>query len=659
MVLHSVHVNNFRSILRETIEFDGVTALVGANGTGKSSFLHALNLFYSKSPKVETYDFYNGETSVELSVAVTFKDLSAEATQLFSSYLQNGRLTVERVFTQKDGKTAHRYHGASLQSDDCESVRKALEVKDRGKSAKELYTALRSRAEFGGLPVWTTMQEAYGALSAWEAGHPDLCSRKRDDGQFFGFEEVAKGHLGKFTRFLFIPAVREASDDASDGKNSVFTSLMDLVVRSVLAKKEDLLKLKQTMQTEYAKILDPANLMELGLLADRVTNTLRTYVPNSSVEMEWLPLAQLDIPLPKADVRLVEDGYPSPVSKTGHGLQRAFILTMLQHLALAQGDPNAGAHDTTANQQIPPGQQLPSLVLAIEEPELFQHPNRQRHLAAIFQTLASGLTPGVAKTTQIVLATHSPLFISIDRVAQIRLLRKHPNEPNKPKITKVVSTDLDVLAKIVWEVNGKPDPVFTGATLLPRLKALMTPWMSEGFFSDVAVLVEGEDDRAVILGVAAAMGHALESLGCSVIPCGGKTNIDRPASIFRTLGIPVYIIWDGDSGGADAKPEDNHCLLRIAKQEPEDWPDSQVGANHACFKETLEQFLRNEIGPELFDAELKSCQATLGFPKKKHAIKNPIVISTIVVEARKKGKTSDLLDHIIGQILKLKNAAGN
>jgi predicted ATP-dependent endonuclease of OLD family len=433
---------------------------------------------------------------------------------------------------------------------------------------------------------------------------------------------------------------------------------MDLVVRSILATKEDLRKLRESTQKEYEKILDPANLKELEMLAERITGTLKTYVPTASVEMEWLPLAELEIPLPKADVKLVEDGYASPVSRTGHGLQRAFILTMLQHLALAQNNAGISRDSLETPSQTPAEEKLPSLVLAIEEPELFQHPNRQRHLATIFQTLASGSTPGVAKTTQIVLATHSPLFIAIDRVAQVRLLRKHPNGDQKPRITKVIATDLDKIAKIVWEVNGKPGAVFTGPTLLPRLKALMTPWMSEGFFADVAVLVEGEDDRAAILGVATALGHELESMGCSVIPCGGKKNLDRPASIFRELGIPVFIVWDGDKGGPDARPEDNHCLLRVADVEPVDWPNSQVGQSFACFEGTLETLIRDEIGPELFDQELKSCQETLGFPKKKHAVKNPVVIATIITEAKKKGKTSETLEKIVNRILELKGISG-
>jgi putative ATP-dependent endonuclease of the OLD family len=94
----------------------------------------------------------------------------------------------------------------------------------------------------------------------------------------------------------------------------------------------------------------------------------------------------------------------------------------------------------------------------------------------------------------------------------------------------------------------------------------MTPWMSEGFFADVAVLVEGEDDRAAILGAARVLGKDPESDGIAIIPCGGKTNLDRPAAIFRELGIPVYVVWDSDHGSDDARPEYNHLLLRLLGQ---------------------------------------------------------------------------------------------
>jgi len=678
VLLHSISVRNFRSLFDTGMTFESVTALVGPNGTGKSAFLHALNLFYSPTPKIEVHDFYGGKATSELVITVTFKSLDEDAKQLFSSYIEGDQLSVERVFTFNDGRVTQKYHGSALQNAEFQNVRAGFEVKDRGKSAREAYEVLRSQAKYSSLPAWTNLAQAAENLKAWEQANSTLCARQRDDGQFFGFEKVAQGYLGRFTKFLFIPAVREAADDASEGRNSVFSTLMDLVVRSILAKKQELLELRARSQQEYETILAPENLKELGMLAGRVTETLKTYVPTASVEMEWQPLDDLDIPLPKANVKLVEDGYSCPVSRTGHGLQRAFILTMLQHLALAQNTAaqssmTASQTPTTQPTSGPAGRQpstavqpsgiatqqlldekLPNLVLAIEEPELFQHPNRQRHLAMIFQALARGSTPGVAKDTQIVLATHSPLFIAIDRTSQIRLLRKYANGDGNPKITRVVRTDLEAIARKVWEANGSTGTPFTGATLGARLKTIMTPWMSEGFFSDVAVLVEGEDDRAAILGVASTLGHQLESMGCSIIPCGGKNNLDRPSIIFRELGIPVFIVWDGDKGTKDANPLDNHVMLRLAGQPITDWPPTQVGTSHACFESTLESVIQQEIGEKLFDEALSECQKTFGFPKKKHALKNPLIIAAIIEEAKKQGKTCPVLEQIVKSIVALR-----
>jgi len=64
----------------------------------------------------------------------------------------------------------------------------------------------------------------------------------------------------------------------------------------------------------------------------------------------------------------------------------------------------------------------------------------------------------------------------------------------------------------------------------PRLTALFEQ-VSEGFFSSVALLVEGEGDRAAIIGAALSTGRDFESLGISVLPCGGKSNVCTAAAI--------------------------------------------------------------------------------------------------------------------------------
>jgi predicted ATPase len=647
MVIKSVRVRNFRSVMDETLDCERLTVLVGANGTGKSAFLRALELFYSSAPKLDQEDFYARDTTREIEVAVTFSELSDEARKRFAAYMQGGILTVERVFRWSENRASHSYHGSRLQNDGFQAVRQAGSAKDK----KAAYEKLRAAEPYSDLPAWSKQDNAEQALWSWETAHPDDCTWQRDDGRFFGFTEVAEGYLGRHTRFLFVPAVRDASSDAADSKGSILTELMDLVVRSTLAKRQEILKLKEDTQAEYRRIMDPAKLSELQGLQGKLEGTLRSFVPDAGVSLAWLPLDDVDIPLPKALVRLVEDGYPSVVARTGHGLQRAFIMTLLQHLALVEATPSGpgGAVGETEGQVAA----MPDLVLVIEEPELYQHPNRQRHMAGVLHRLAAGRIPGVAERTQVLYATHSPLFVGIDRVDQIRLLRKQEGDSKMPKTTKIARTSLDDVAGKLWEVDGSQGPKYTSATLAPRLAALMTPWMNEGFFADVAVLVEGEDDRAAVLGVAKALGHDLESEGISVIPCGGKSSLDRPFLIFRNLGIPVYAVWDSDKDVRDARPEDNRRLLRLCGCAECDWP-GMVEDTFACFEHKLETTLEGEMGRQDFDRWLRDCQEKYGLRKREQALKNPTVIGEVVALAFKENKKSSSLESIVDKVRALR-----
>jgi putative ATP-dependent endonuclease of OLD family len=360
----------------------------------------------------------------------------------------------------------------------------------------------------------------------------------------------------------------------------------------------------------------------------------------------------------------VEDEYPTAVQRAGHGLQRAFLVTLLQHLAIAQaeavqpdepGEVEAPDGSGTSTAAGAPSEALMTadLILGIEEPELYQHPNRQRHLSAILLRLASGSIEGVAKRTQVIYATHSPLFVDVTRTDQIRVLRKVPGDEGQPKRTKVSLTSLAEATRVVEEADGKAPGTYSAATLEPRLVALMTPWMNEAFFAHVAVLVEGEQDRAAVVGVAKRSGYDFESLGISVIPCNGKTNLDRPTAIFRGLEIPVYAIWDGDEGGKDPKPEVNRRLLRLFGEEPEDWPE-RVAGTFACFRQTLDTTLRSEIGPDLFAELLEEAREHFQFDQGDRALKCPRVIDRILEGAQRKGQTSPTLNDMVSKIVALK-----
>jgi putative ATP-dependent endonuclease of the OLD family len=648
VIIEAVQVKNFRSIRDERLNCANLTALVGPNGSGKSAFLSAISLFYSTSEKVSADDYFAGDTKEPISIAITYGRLNNEATEMFGDRVERGALTIEKVIEWNDGQPKASYHGTTLQNPGFLVLRNAFEITDRGMSAKQHLKELRDSGDYDSLPEWSTKSGTMQALTAWEQEHPESCERMRDNGQFFGFKQVGEGYIGRFTRCLEIPAVRDAHSDAAEGRGSVLTGLMDLVVRKTVANRKELVELQSSMQEQYERLMSPEYITELSDLESQLSSTLATFVPDAEVKLKWESVEQLEFPMPRANMRLVEDGYPSPVDKSGHGLQRAFIMTMLQHLAIARVEDEAVSESESASELSDHGS-LPSLVLLIEEPELYQHPNRQRYFAQILDELATGRTPGVADQTQIIYSTHSPHFVGIDRIDRLRLIKKVQVHDNKPKESKVIETQLDTVADRIWRATGCVGDRFTGESLLPRLRTLMTPWMNEGFFADLVVLVEGDDDRTALVGTAQAMGYDLTAMGISVIPCGGKTNLDRPAAIFKELGIRIYVVWDSDRGLEGAKAEHNHILLRLLNvQDLLDWP-SAIEHEYACFETNLEDALRQDIGEDIYESVLLDCQQRYAIPKKKHAMKNPHVVSELIEIAKNRHNREC---HTLKQIVK-------
>ena len=651
MIIKEVHVKNFRSILDESLSFDCLTVLVGRNGTGKSSFLRALEMFYDPSARVMIEDFYAEDTSQDIEVAVTFSNLTTEEKEFFSAYIDKKTLSVVRMFSLSSERKSGTYHGVRLQNSEFVDVRNAGGKRE----IRAKYNKLRSPDKYPNLPPVQSADQALEVLLQWESEHPDDCTRLRDDGQFFGFTEVGRGYLGRHTRFIRIPAVRDASDDATERRGSCVTEIMDLVVRSVLVNRNDVKIFKEQIQADYKDIFDPSKLTELRDLQLKLTKTLNLYAPNTSVSLNWRELAEINVPMPEADVKLIEDGYESSVQRTGHGLQRAFILTMLQHLVAVREIAKANREGIGLEEKILTEEEphLPNLVLAIEEPELYQHPSRQRYMASVLFKLAQGDIPGVVNKTQVIYSTHAPLFVGLKRFDRIRLLQKNVSESKRPKVTKVAKAELETVAEEIWKACGQQGDKYTAETLRPRLQAIMTPWVNEGFFADIVVLVEGEDDRAAILGVATSMDHDFDRIGITVVPCMGKNNLDRPLVIFRQLGVPTYVIWDSDHGEDNSNPEVNRYLLRLVGQAEADWP-KVVDKHYACFKTNLETVLSEEIGKELFDKTLFEVQRNLGIPKKKDALKNPAVLQHIVERTAAEGKVSVTLKGIVEKIIALK-----
>lgn len=628
MIIESIRIMNFRCIYDETLPCENLTAIIGPNGAGKSSFLKALDIFYDPQAKIMEDDFYNNNTLNDISISVTYNSLTNDEKLLFKKYMRNDKLTIEKVVKWQNGRLSQRYHGRIPKNPAFQPFRDAT-----GSGRRSEYQKLQT-GDYFELSAYTNKDEAENSLQKWEELNSDKCELKRDDGQFFGFKEVGNANLGRYTKFIYVPAVHDASEEASDGRGSALNEIMDIVVRSVFEKNEEYIKLQNEAQERYANVVN-SKTKELNDLQSDLSNILNIYVPESEVKLKWTEEELIKLPTPKAKIKLVEDDYSSLVENTGHGLQRAFVMTLFQFLASMQSS-------NLYNNEFSP---IQNLIIGIEEPEIYQHPNRQRHLSRIFYDLSTNGLKGTVDKVQVIYTTHSPLFVGIDRLDNIRKLHKVKEKYKEPKRSKVNFTCLNTVAGLLN---------YTATSLDTRLQAVMTPWMNEAFFSDLTVLVEGEEDRAAIMGLSAEMGYDLESMGISVIPCMGKQNIDKLLIIFREFKIPLYCIWDSDYGN-DEEKRTNKKLLRLVNYRcKEDWPEI-ISYKFACFKENLGTTLKNEIGASLFDPVLTNFMRTNQITKEKKALKRTKFIQEVIKVAKANGKSCKTLETIITNIVYLRN----
>ncbi len=633
------------------MEFGAHTAILGGNGAGKSTILRAIDKFYAASPAVDLDDFFGKVADHPIEIALTFSEFNAAERDLFRERIQNDEMSVVRVFEQGNGRTNGRYFGSAFQHPAFAAIRNA----DGAQEKRTQYNNLRAANPAYGFAGVQRADQIEPILTEWERANPDQCEMARDDGQFFGFANVGRGNLQKSTSFVFIPAVRDASADSIDARGSVVARLMELVVRSAVQRRGEIRAWQERIGAEYQELMDPARLPELDGLSGILSDTLQTFYADAGVALQWRALNEFSVPFPTAEVLLEEDGFQGPVDRKGHGLQRAFIVSLLQHLALASSaDAELQLEEQNDSEAREP-YILPGLILAIEEPELYQHPTKQRHFARVLRRLTDGSLPGVAAQTQVIFASHSSLFVSVEKFDEVRLARRHAEEESETKECRLTQSNLATVSTALEIAQAKAPGTYTEEVLRSRLH-IIGPELAEGFFADVVVLVEGVSDKAALLAASSLAGFDMEASGIAVLQTGGKPTIDRPAIIFRELGIPTYAIFDCDlkPDGTVKGVEHNLAIQRIFGVQVPVPAQTIVSDCFASFECDLESILRGELTAEIFDQCANEARDEFGLHDRRDVTKAPFAMTSLLRRAANLGHSSGTLNEIIISIRRLK-----
>ena len=597
MRIKKVHIVGFRCLDDVSVDFDDITTFIGPNGFGKSTILRALDWFFNGGNLSEE-DVFSGAQEKKIEVSVEFIGLTEKDRAALGRYAIPGIDTVTIWRRWEDGRD--KMYGRGRAQPLFASIREGANATERRQRYNEFRT---SQPEFG-LPSIRKDAELTTVLDQWEADHPDELEDVdiTSTTHLFGF--YGQAALAGLFDYVFVTADLRASEQAQDNNKAIIGRILEQAVDRSGAN-ADLAELMARVATEQSDIHNKHFGEQLKGLSERMTAAVSAYTAGREIQVSAQDLA---VPQQEAQfrVRIMDDDTETSVERQGHGFQRALIISALQLLAEGKGQEGRG-----------------TICLAIEEPELFQHPLQARIFASVLRSLATDPKQAV----QVTYATHSPYFIEPRAFHQIRRVSRLGGG-SRGAVTVSGATLDDVLKRLDTYVDEQH--------VRRQLDGVCMGSLAEALFAERVLLVEGTTERGMLNGVL-ARSQTLAKDGICVAECGGKTSMLLPFAILEQLGVSALVVVDNDKHLEDdlarAKAENdssraksleanvtntkswNRRLLKFFGCTEVDWPSGKMTDNLIFNEPTLEALVEDSW-PEWATARDELMSRGLGFSGK-------------------------------------------
>jgi hypothetical protein len=530
--LRKFEIRNFKGIEAGAFEFEDVIVLIGENNVGKSSVVQALEQFLSGSQVRDEAYCANGLTDEGHAIELIghFDQLTDAERDLpaIRGRVQEGTWILKKRFWRDAGPG---------------------DVESRWR--EQYYTYSREEL-FTGWPEnensWGNFPEAYQPLIEGIPGRGNRPNQQARDllkqairqhradlvvqGAAAWTPNPGGGGNWKSNANSVIPqiiavrAIHDVAEEAVSKGASIYGKIVGLIIERQLMQRPEV----QALQTQLNAVLrlfrpDPDHpehqAPEIRQLEQRINDQLGTVI-GGAVTIETTPSDIQPMLLPSTTLALRDrhDGPKTRVGHQGHGLQRTLLITLLQILADLQnvGGPVQGTPRAT--------------ILAIEEPELYMHPQMARKMRdTLFQLAAQ-------PNFQVICTTHSPVFLDVGQ--------RHRS------IVRVVK---DAHRRVhFFQVTAELFEGPVGEAERERLRLVSTfhPTVNEVFFANRAVLFEEQSAVAAFERAAELTGlfarHPHKRRDVMLIDSQGKGNIPLFQRVLNHFRIPYTVIHDEDAG---------------------------------------------------------------------------------------------------------------
>jgi putative ATP-dependent endonuclease of the OLD family len=265
---------------------------------------------------------------------------------------------------------------------------------------------------------------------------------------------------------------------------------------------------------------DSERLQEIKDLETTLSSMISENLPNTKVAIEIVTPELVD--LFKDTIVNIDDSLPTSITAKGHGLQRALVFAYIRAYAKFIGETEKSQGK---------GPLFGNFILAIEEPELYWHPNGQRKMFSVLEE--------ISKTDQVIICTHSSFFVNMHNYPNIVIVNRENNGP-----TRLCQYRGDIFETEDTESQKRLKKVF-------RFLSLFDLSRSEMFFAKKVILVEGDTEKFIIPFcsselVAIDKKYDLSAKNICIVECGGKNNIHIFMRVLNRFKIPYVVLHDVD-----------------------------------------------------------------------------------------------------------------
>lgn len=469
MKISRVHIENYRSIKSLDFSPNNYCALIGENNAGKSNILKAINLVLGETwPTDRTFteeDFNEYNTANDIVIQVFFDEVVEEW---------------------------HNNHK-------CEVAGFEL----RGKAYKRQVKTKPA----GTLVVNFVCIDTNGKVCKYPA--TPYKQGERYSGQYYELK-VTKERREKIP-FIYVDVMRDYNRQDPSNRWSILRRLFNDINTSLSSDKTTV-----TVDTpEGKKKLTRKQAFELkikeayGFLQTEQFLEIENKIRDNSLEQMGIDPAEGDIAIrfdtydsmnvfKNLQLYVDQMGISTTADMVGAGLQSAIVIAIFRTYEEIKKE---GA------------------IFAIEEPEVYLHPQKQRYFSNILSRLGA--------QNQVFITTHSPTFVRLYESENICIIRRNNTNGTTAKLCK-------------------RDDIISSEKQALKLENYFDNQRNEMFFAKGIVLVEGATEKFAFPYAGRLLDIDIDRYGISVIECGGKGNLLTFAKVASAFEIPYVVVADDD-----------------------------------------------------------------------------------------------------------------